>query len=567
MQGNLCYSSKKRAARPKYVSNEQLELPGFITPYQKQLDINNRWVKLAHLIPWDKIVNIYQHIFKSTEGREPINGRIIIGCLIIKHLGNISDRETVLQVQENMYLQYFLGYTSFTTEAPFTASLFVEIRKRLNAELLGKINEIISSLCLKQMFESELKAIIKCDDVNIVEKEKDTIITKKDDIDKIDKINEIEDTKINSEQGNITTDLVTTNETTHLGKLLVDATVAPQAITYPTDLKLLNASREKSEELIDKLYEQDLHGLVKPRTYRKKARKYYLNIARKKNKTKKVIYKSIGQQLRFLKRNINNIDKLLESYKQFPLDKKDLKYLMVIRVVYEQQSTLHINKVRIVEDRIVNLHQPHVRPIVRGKERNKTEFGCKLQISLVKGFVFIDKMSWDTFNEGRYLLETVKLYKKRFGFYPKEVLADKIYSSRENRQTLKDLGIKLVAKPLGRPIEKAVANHIRPGERNPIEGKFGQGKIKYGLDKINAKLANTSTSWISSIFLVLNLVNLTRVAPFCLNFNNIIKTWILIFKKIIIDYYYIYLKNTNISYNSMRLQKNTNLASYLASPN
>ena len=103
---------------------------------------------------------------------------------------------------------------------------------------------------------------------------------------------------------------------------------------------------------------------------------------------------------------------------------------MVIRVVYDQQNNLHTNKLKIVEDRIVNIHQPHVRPIVRGKERNKTEFGCKLQIILVNGFAFIDKISWDSFNEGKYLLATIELYKKRFGFYPKEVLADKIYCNR-----------------------------------------------------------------------------------------------------------------------------------------
>ena len=206
---------------------------------------------------------------------------------------------------------------------------------------------------------------------------------------------------------------------------------------------------------------------------------------------------------------------------------------MVIRVVYDQQNNLHTNKLKIVEDRIVNIHQPHVRPIVRGKERNKTEFGCKLQIILVNGFAFIDKISWDSFNEGKYLLATIELYKKRFGFYPKEVLADKIYCNRVNRQELKELGIKLVAKPLGRPIEKAVADHIRPGERNPIEGKFGQAKIKYGLDKINAKLANTSVSWIASIFLVLNLVKLTRLAPPCLNFKIILKNIITIFYKYI----------------------------------
>jgi len=88
-------------------------------------------------------------------------------------------------------------------------------------------------------------------------------------------------------------------------------------------------------------------------------------------------------------------------------------------------------------------------------------------------------------------------------------MADQIYCTRENRRALKALHIKLVAKPLGRPSAQAVKDHVRPGARNPIEGKFGQGKVKYGLDNIRARLRTTSESWIASIALVLNLVALT----------------------------------------------------------
>ena len=78
------------------------------------------------------------------------------------------------------------------------------------------------------------------------------------------------------------------------GKVLMDATVAPQNITFPTDLKLLNAARKKSEELIDILFDPLLHGNTKVRTYREIARKYFLNSAKKKRKTAKEIYKANG---------------------------------------------------------------------------------------------------------------------------------------------------------------------------------------------------------------------------------------------------------------------------------
>ncbi len=112
-------------------------------------------------------------------------------------------------------------------------------------------------------------------------------------------------------------------------------------------------------------------------------------------------------------------------------------------------------------------------------------------------------------------------YKRRFGYYPKEVLADGIFSSRENRKKLKELGIKLLAKLLGRPSKTAVKEYVRPGERNPIEGKFGQGKTAYGLGCIKARLKTTSQSWIASIILVLNLVKLAGLNLYCLCLEEI----------------------------------------------
>src|SRR5437764_3627332 len=90
-----------------------------------------------------------------------------------------------------------------------------------------------------------------------------------------------------------------------------------------------------------------------------------------------------------------------------------------------------------------------------------------------------------------------------------EVLADKIYCTSENRKSIKDMNIKLRAKPLGRPSSKeALSIPVRPRERNPIEGKFGQAKTAYGMNRIKATLNETSPSWIASIVLVLNLINI-----------------------------------------------------------
>lgn len=300
--------------------------------------------------------------------------------------------------------------------------------------------------------------------------------------------------------------------------MIYDATACPQDIAYPTDLRLLSKSREITEIIIDELHAAYPQG-KKPRTYRKVARKAYLKVAQNKNPSKKIIRRGIKSQLQYLKRNFKTIEKQLTGFKVFPLAHRMQRKYWIIQTLYEQQLGMFQTRNHQVDDRIVSIDQPHVRPIVRGKARAKTEFGAKIHLSLVDGFSFLDTISWDAFHEGNHLSEYVENYKKRFGFYPAKVLADKIYCTRENRKWLKDKNIKLAAKPLGRPSAKAVENHVRPGERNPIEGKFGQAKNAYGMNRIRARLKHTSQSWIASIILVLNLVKLAGMALACLGFS------------------------------------------------
>src|SRR5919109_508048 len=142
---------KSRASKQEYISPQQLTLAGFESPFSNQLLSTNRWVKLANSIPWDALVSTYnRQLGNKFTGAGSINPRVAIGALIIKHLCDISDRETILQIQENMYMQYFIGYSSFSDEAPFDPSLFVDIRKRLTLEHINEINEKILGIMDKE---------------------------------------------------------------------------------------------------------------------------------------------------------------------------------------------------------------------------------------------------------------------------------------------------------------------------------------------------------------------------------------------------------------------------------
>ena len=440
-------------------------------------------------------------------GADGINPRVVIGSLIIKHMCDLSDSETVLQIQENMYMQYFIGYSSFSDEAPFDSSLFVEFRKRLGIDQVNLINEKILGLSLLKdkkpgppvRGESQSQQPGPPVSASSIDGPTDIPVLAEGPVAEKESKVEVPEKEI-----------VIPNK----GKLIVDATACPQDIRYPTDLNLLNDARVKSEELIDLLFDSSWHD-KKPRTYREEARKMFLKTIQKRSKTRKEIRKAIKKQLGYLNRNIGNIHKLLDPYKVIPLDRYQHKYFFVIQTLFEQQAHMHKEKIHTIDHRIVSIHQPHVRPIVRGKTNANVEFGAKIQMSLMNGFAFLDDLSWEAFNEGARLMSVVENYRKRFGCYPKEVLADQIYCNRVNRAKLKELDISLRAKPLGRP-PAVKTEHVTPGERNSIEGKFGQAKTAYGMNRIKARLQGTSQSWIATIIMVLNLVKLTGQVPYCL---------------------------------------------------
>lgn len=184
-----------------------------------------------------------------------------------------------------------------------------------------------------------------------------------------------------------------------------------------------------------------------------------------------------------------------------------------------------------IEDRIVSISQPHVRPIKRGKAGSDTEFGAKVSVSLVDGYGFVDRTSWDNFNECQDLQGQVEDYKRRFGVYPESVHADRIYRTRDNLRYCKRRRIRLSGPRLGRPpkVTPENADQLRVAalqarqdelDRIPIEGKFGQGKRRFGLGRLMTKLASTGETAIALCFLVMNLEKWLEAILLCLFFKE-----------------------------------------------
>jgi hypothetical protein len=474
------------------INTEQGQL--FATPFEQELDTENRWIQFSKIIPWGKLSRYYYERMDKKMGAGTIDARIVLGAVIIKHHEGLSDEGTIDNIKENLYMQYFLGLSSFKRDAVFAPSLFVEIRKRLGTDFWQEINDTII-------------------EHNKPEEKSHTNNTENNQaISDADLINENK-IEVNQDLPPINANK-TIEEPTNKGTINIDATIVEQDIQYPTDLGILNESREKLEEIIDVICLKT--NQEKPRTYRIKARKKYLNVAKKKRRTHKEIRKAVGMQLNFVNRDLKHIEALLMGQIDLSalFNKHQLKYLQVINEVYRQQKEMHTNRVHSTLNRIVSIHQPHVRPMVRGKAGSDVEFGSKIGICVHNGLTYLDHLSWDSYNETEDLKTSSENYKKRNGYYPAKINADQIYITRVNRKWCKENNIQLNGKPLGRPTEQTKERikelKIGVGERNCVEGKFGQGKRWYGMGNIHAKLNTTSESMIGAIVVVLNLIRLVQ---------------------------------------------------------
>ena len=470
---------------------DQLSFEDFFLPFGGKLSGENRWIKLAELIPWDELEDDYAAQFCKGFGAPAKPFRMALGALIIKARLGLTDEELVEQIKENPYFQFFIGLEAFQYSAPFDPSMMVYFRKRLPEGVVNDCNERIVRHGLKVIRSSDSK----------------------------------EPGDNNGSDGGSTspTDQPSSSsqKQPNQGSLLIDATCVPVDIRHPTDLSLLNEAREVTEILIDAMHPQVRESFGhKPRTHRKQARQQFLAVAKKKRPRINKIRNAIKQQLGHLKRNLASIDALI-ACGGCPLaaGRHIYQKLLVVSELVRQQTILYHADSNSIPNRIVSLFQSHIRPIVRGKARCNVEFGAKISLSVTgEGFTFLDRLSYDPYNEGEDLKAQAMAYRRRHGHYPEVICADQIYRTRANRAFCQRHGIRLSGPRLGRPKNdpELVAAEKRQfindqRQRNAVEGKIGEGKRRYGLGLIREKLSVTQGSTIAMNVLVMNLQKLLEL--------------------------------------------------------
>ena len=447
----------------------QIRIANFRLPFSGKLDENNRWAKLAGIMPWEMIERRYAENFSDGKSADPIPSRIAFGAIYIKEQEKLTDRSTLTYIKENPYAQYFLGLDEFTETELFDSSMMVHFRKRFPAHVIEEINEAILVAKAKEKALGQAKVKVENDS---------------DDDNK--------------------------PEPPNSGKLILDATCAPSDVRYPTDLSLLNECRENCEKMIDELGAAEGKTGIQKGYDRKKARAEYLGVIKQKRAKQNVLKEAIGKQLAYIWICIATILVLIGKSGITGLGKRKTARFEVIRKVYEQQKAMYETGEKRCDNRIVSLRQPHVRPIVRGKAGKRYEFGQKLAFSVVGGYTFIEEQQWENFNEGVTLIDSAKRYKERFGVYPKAILADQIYRNKANRDFCKLHGIRLSGPRLGRhnmtetEQEKEIAYRDNC-ERNMVESRNGISKRRFGLDLILAYLPETAETEAALNVLAMNL--------------------------------------------------------------
>jgi hypothetical protein len=271
--------------------------------------------------------------------------------------------------------------------------------------------------------------------------------------------------------------------------LLMDATCYESYIRYPTDVKLL-------WECCEWVFEKQLFrlcgslGVKRPRSKYREQKISQSAYIKKRKKTFKETLKRRNALVYLLGKGIGQLQDMLNRHQGGDLELKDFARLAVIKKVHQQQEFLLTHPPSALKDRIVSLHKPYLRPIVRGKENKPVEFGAKAHILQVDGLTFIDKLDFNAFNECTRLKLSVAKHKRFFG-PAKQLGADRIYATNDNRRFCTANKIitcfpKKGPKELSKS-EKVLSSEISKQRATVMEGVFGTNKNFYGLGKIKVK--------------------------------------------------------------------------------
>lgn len=435
----------------------QLSIESFGQELGVSLSPENKWVQLADQLPWTQMEDVYRVVFPSPLGRAGKPFRLLFGAQLIKQSTGFSDVDLVKAIRDTPAYQYFIGCPTYVVSRPFDPSALTHFRKRI-APISPQLRQIMGAWCKDRL------------------------------------------------QGSVGNDRT----------MILDATVTPVNIRFPQDHSLLNQARTFLEKMITELAHQ-LYVPI-PRTYKREAHKAYVTFTKKPRRTAKETRHQVKAQLQYVRRDLRYVDEL--RTKGGELTEKQRSRLTTIQQLFTQQEFMYRNKTHRVDHRIVSLSQPYVRPIKRGKAKQNTEFGPKIDASIQDGIIEIERVDFNAFNESTDFQKAIERYKEQHDHYPDEVLADKLYRNRENIAFAKERGIAIIGPKLGRKPKNVDEKQRRAdnaaardaeNRRGEIERSFAFIKQKCGLGLVRAKTAETIAVTIDMGITMANIDTVLRL--------------------------------------------------------
>ena len=301
-----------------------------------------------------------------------------------------------------------------------------------------------------------------------------------------------------------------------LDTFYTDATCYESEMRYPTDQKLLWECCEKAYSIMCTVCQR--LGIHRPRTKFLDVEKANLAYVKQRKHSKSQQRKIIRRLIRLFGKILQEIRKTCRNHDDMEdvLTVKEKNVMEIITKVYRQQKN-HFennNPRESIPDRIVSISKPYVRPIVRGKEVKNVEFGAKCNNIQVDGISFIEKLSFNAFNEGTRLEHCIKMHKRLFKVDAKKIGGDTGYAGTANRNLCKEMGIQTSFVNRGRPsAEMQEKDYVRQElarvRATAMEGSFGTQKEHYDMRRIKARKKKTE---ILYIFFGIHTANVVHLA-------------------------------------------------------
>lgn len=275
-----------------------------------------------------------------------------------------------------------------------------------------------------------------------------------------------------------------------------DATCYESHLRYPTDIKLMWECCEWLYVLLHRMCREVGERL--PRSKYNDVSRERLAYSKQRKPKKSATRRMQRRLLKLLGKLIGQWNNLCRQYAPLiSLTAEQHKRITAIREVHRQQTD-HFNK-KDVRHRIVSIDRPYIRPIVRGKENKRVEFGAKVNNIQIDGISFIEHHSFEAFNEGTRLKQCVEYQEQLTGVIVKRIGMDTIYASNGNRRFCTEKGIttnfvRKGQRPKDEPAEVSTARRIIGNLRATVmEGSFGNQKLHYGVGRIAARNRRSET--------------------------------------------------------------------------